>query len=383
MSRTKPRASGVDAPPSRAAAPTPGGWWLTLRGGLSARLQEAAWRNDELRQRLARHPGWLLDKDQVLLAGMLVRMNESHLLPRMLQKLGDGAQRLEPVLWMLAERHAGGRLWRDRLWRAANRGAWDAGQWRRYAALSGTAGELTADVARLAGIPPTEASRWWSPPTRVAPPQSQPEPTTPFEGDAKLERRHRVTAQLRVLARTGLETLSPTEVEGLAQELLELGQGTHMHRLLTSPPWSYKPLAAQSNPEILRLRERLGLRFHAWLLAFPALWTDVKPGFVRQQVQLLRILPSRVSLAHLAKFQLKPTVTARLGFAARDSASLRRRDIYRALEQARQADRHLAQAELARASWTFVRSQLHQDDSTSIETPVHNPMSLAAGPAPV
>jgi hypothetical protein len=356
---------------------------LTLRGGLSARLQEAAWRNDELRQRLARHPGWLLDKDQVPLAGMLVRMNESHLLPRMLQKLGDGAQRLEPVLWMLAERHAGGRLWRDRLWRAANRGAWDAGQWRRYAALCGTTGELTADVARLAGIPPAEASRWWSPPVRIAPPRTQSTSTEPFAGEAKLERRRRVMAQLRVLARTGLATLSPTEVEGLAQELLELGHGTHLHRLLTSPPWSYKPLAAQSNPEILRLRERLGLRFHAWLLAFPTQWTDAKPGLVRQQVQLLRGLPSRASSTQLAKLQLKPAVTARLGVAARNGAALLRRDIYRALEQVRQADRHLAQAELARASWTFVRSQLPQDDSTSIETPVHNPVSLAAGPAPV
>lgn len=321
---------------------------------------------------LARRPAWLVPEDQVLLARLLVRRTEGHLLPRLLEILEEKASHLEPVLWMLAERHAGGRLWRERLWRVADRSAWVRHQWRRFAVLCGCTGDLTPDVARQAGIPDAQFSPWWGPSTHE--PREEPS-AGPRLDDPNVERRGRILAQLRMVSRVGTDSLSLAEQEHLALALLELGHHASMHRFLTQPPWSYKPALARTSPELQQLRDRLALRLHAWLLAYPARWTYAKPGLVRNQVLLLRGLPPRVPASQWTQLQLKPAVLAHLGASARERAPLRRRDIYLALHHVRQAERAMDMAALGAASWHLLFTLVPQNPqeasppSSAVPTP--------------
>jgi len=355
-------------PPTSTHAPTTtpaeSGWWQVRHTRMSNRLLEAAWHHDGLRHWLACRPQWLVADHQVLLADILVRMTEAHLLPRLLDLLGENASRMEPILWRLAERHLGGRLWRNRLWQVADRAVWSPDQWRCFAVLCGCTGDLTRDVARQAGIQEETFSRWWGPPPKIGPPPPINE---------RLERRARLLSQLRLQGE--LDVLSLAEQEGQALSLLELGHPAPMHRLLAQPPWTYQPLLARTAPIVQRLRDRLALRFHAWLLATPARWTHAKPGLVRQQLLLLRGLPARVPANQWEKLQLKPAVLAHMGAAARERAPLRRRDIYLALQQVREADQALDRAALGAASWNLLLTLVPPD-------PQEAGVPSSAGPTP-
>ncbi len=100
---------------------------------------------------LIRHHSRITDMDFPIFGGFVYEKLGESGLALLIEHSGERAILLEQLLWRLARRHVGGRIWRDRLWTHSERNRWKQEQWQEFAHFCGATGDLSKDVALKAG----------------------------------------------------------------------------------------------------------------------------------------------------------------------------------------------------------------------------------------
>jgi hypothetical protein len=298
-----------------------GSW---LRGRRSSLRVRRAERSEPACRRLVAKPNALTAEDALQLARLLVLKRLEHRFEEYCRALGERSGEIEPCLWELARAHRGGRYWRDLLWKHARRDGWQGAHWREFADLCGATGELTGDVARLAGIEDGEWRRWWRP---FTPRLIMDQPSTAgakrtgqpgwvhVNGTDEPGAFETYLSELKATTAVGLELLSAGHLEDLAVGMIKHDARMLAQHLLTFEGHGADYAAIEQSgcvvpAWIVEARRLKGMTLDTWMSARAIRWTTSnEPG---QQLSMLRELREVVSEEQLRRLELNREVLRRL-----------------------------------------------------------------------
>ena len=318
-----------------------------IRRKRSARLLRRASHSVRIRHRLVIDAEKLHNEDVCKFAKKMDRQGEPHLIVVFCDTLNERSYLLEPCLWLQAVRFKGSRLWRDLLWKHADRSKWCEPQWKKFALLCGVSGDLSLDVAEQAGIPVSDRRRWWAPPLMTiqsngdleddSAQQIEPIKPQPPEGEIDQSVYEEYLSEVKLKVSVGLDRMTGEHLETLAVEMMRHGSGTLASYLFTLDTLEsrYRIIERSgqiSSDTIEKFRNLQEQDFQKWLITRAKIWTDCDNiGEVLGDLSSFEDVVSEESLSTLC---LTPPVLKYLNsYSFSVTTGHRKKDIYRIINK--------------------------------------------------